>query len=142
MTLLLTLVFAGPSEAKKNKARATRPAAASSHSKGKSKRARARREVAQKGSRGKKSVRGKYASRGRRGRHVARSRRSVRSSQSSSDQIASAAPRPAPGIPTERVTEIQSANLLKKLGVPKRSSDGYAVPVNRVSENEKKKTPL
>ncbi len=32
-----------------------------------------------------------------------------------------------------------SASTLKRLGVPKRSSDGYAVPVNRISENEKKK---
>jgi hypothetical protein len=32
-----------------------------------------------------------------------------------------------------------SASTLKKLGVSKRSSDGYAVPVNRISENEKRK---
>jgi peptidoglycan hydrolase-like protein with peptidoglycan-binding domain len=36
-------------------------------------------------------------------------------------------------------TGLPSAPLLKKLGVPKRSSDGYAVPVNTVSENEKKR---
>lgn len=87
-------------------------------------------------------------------------------------------PRPAPGIPTERVTEIQNALIkagymdgppsgqydeptidamkqyqarsgmrgtgmpsalaLKKLGVSKRSNDGYAVPVTSVSQNEKK----
>ena len=35
-------------------------------------------------------------------------------------------------------TGTPSALLLKKLGVPKRSSDGYAVPVNTVSEAEKK----
>jgi peptidoglycan hydrolase-like protein with peptidoglycan-binding domain len=92
--------------------------------------------------------------------------------------IASGTPRPAPGIPAERITEIQSAlikagylegpatglydestidamkefqaknkwsqtglpsaALLKKLGVSKRSNDGYAVPVNRVSETDKK----
>ena len=32
-----------------------------------------------------------------------------------------------------------SASTLKKLGVAKRSNDGYAVPVNRISENDKKK---
>jgi hypothetical protein len=36
-------------------------------------------------------------------------------------------------------TGLPSALLLKKLGVPKRSSDGYAVPVNAVSEAEKKR---
>ena len=35
-------------------------------------------------------------------------------------------------------TGLPSAPLLKKLGVPKRSNDGYAVPVNTVSESEKK----
>jgi len=84
-----------------------------------------------------------------------------------------------PGIPSERVTEIQnalikanflegpasgqyddatigamkqfqaangmsqtglpSAPLLKRLGVTKRSNDGYAVPVNSVSQTEKKR---
>lgn len=34
-----------------------------------------------------------------------------------------------------------SASTLKKLGVPKRSNDGYAVPVNRISENDKKPVP-
>jgi peptidoglycan hydrolase-like protein with peptidoglycan-binding domain len=87
--------------------------------------------------------------------------------------------RPAPGIPQERITEIQtaliktgfldgpasglyddatidaikqyqaqngmpqtglpSARFLKRLGVSKRSNDGYAVPVNAVSESEKKR---
>ena len=32
-----------------------------------------------------------------------------------------------------------SASTLKKLGVSKRSNDGYAMPVNRISENDKKK---
>ena len=39
------------------------------------------------------------------------------------------------------VTGLPSAPALKKLGVPKRSGDGYAVPVNRVSESEKKQSP-
>lgn len=37
-------------------------------------------------------------------------------------------------------TGLPSAALLKKLGVPKRSNDGYAVPVNTVSETEKKRS--
>lgn len=37
-------------------------------------------------------------------------------------------------------TGLPSATLLKKLGVPKRSNDGYAVPVNSVSQTEKKRT--
>lgn len=36
-------------------------------------------------------------------------------------------------------TGLPSALLLKRLGVPKRSNDGYAVPVNTVSEAEKKR---
>ena len=36
-------------------------------------------------------------------------------------------------------TGLPSAPLLKRLGVPKHSNDGYAVPVNAVSENEKKR---
>jgi len=39
------------------------------------------------------------------------------------------------------VTGLPSAAVLKKLGVPKRSNDGYAVPVNSVSESEKKRSP-
>ena len=38
-------------------------------------------------------------------------------------------------------TGLPSAPVLKKLGVAKRSNDGYAVPVNRVSETEKKPAP-
>ena len=34
-----------------------------------------------------------------------------------------------------------SAPLLKKLGVSKRSNDGYAAPVNAVTESEKKRPP-
>jgi len=36
-------------------------------------------------------------------------------------------------------TGLPSAPFLKKLGVSKRSNDGYAVPVNAVSETEKKR---
>src|SRR5262245_10237578 len=38
-------------------------------------------------------------------------------------------------------TGLPSAPVLKKLGVSKRSNDGYAVPVNRVSETEKSRPP-
>jgi peptidoglycan hydrolase-like protein with peptidoglycan-binding domain len=38
-------------------------------------------------------------------------------------------------------TGTPSAASLKKLGVSKRSNDGYAVPVNSLSEGEKKRTP-
>jgi len=115
-----------------------------------------------------------YAARGRRSRHAGRSRRQV-VAQPVDPSVSS---RPAPGISTERVTEIQSALIkagyldgpasgqydeptidgmkkfqarnglpatgmpsapaLKKLGVSKRSNDGYAVPVTSVSENKKK----
>jgi N-acetylmuramoyl-L-alanine amidase len=37
-------------------------------------------------------------------------------------------------------TGLPSARLLKKLGVSKRSNDGYAVPVTRVSETDKKRS--
>jgi peptidoglycan hydrolase-like protein with peptidoglycan-binding domain len=38
-------------------------------------------------------------------------------------------------------TGLPSAQALKKLGVPKRSNDGFAVPVTRVSETDKKHPP-
>lgn len=38
-------------------------------------------------------------------------------------------------------TGMPSAPLLKKLGVSKRSNDGYAVPVNSVSQGDKKRSP-
>lgn len=179
LALLMTLVSADAASAKK-KSRPSRAAFRSlvkKNVKRKVKRGRVIREV----SRTKKSARGKYAVRGRRGRRLARSRRSSRRSQPQ-DVIAAGASRPAPGIPTERVTEIQnalikagymdgpasgqyddatidamkqyqannglaqtglpSATVLKKLGVPKRSNDGYAVPVNRVSETEKKRPEM
>src|ERR1044071_6741627 len=93
VALLLTLLFADASYAKK-KSRPSR-GASRSHVKGKSTRARKGREVARKDSRAKKGVRGKYASRRRRGRHLAHRR--GRSFQPQ-EQIASGAPRPAPGI--------------------------------------------
>jgi putative peptidoglycan binding protein len=37
-------------------------------------------------------------------------------------------------------TGLPSAPLLKKLGVPKRPNDGYAVPVNSVSQSDKKRS--
>lgn len=38
-------------------------------------------------------------------------------------------------------TGTPSAASLKKLGVPKRSNDGFAIPVNSLGEGEKKRTP-
>lgn len=127
------------------------------------------------------------SSRTRRGRtsYVARSRRGRQSSRARNRRQYVAqpidptvSPRPAPGISTERATEIQkalikggymdgpasgqydeatidamkqfqarsgvsptgmpSALTLKKLGVSKRSNDGYAVPVTSISETQKK----
>jgi len=40
---------------------------------------------------------------------------------------------PASGMP--------SAHTLKKLGVTKRSNDGYAVPINSATEDQKKPAP-
>ncbi|MEK6304303.1 MAG: peptidoglycan-binding domain-containing protein [Acidobacteriota bacterium] len=117
-----------------------------------------------------------YAARGRRGRHPSRSRSRRQVVAQSVDSAVIA--RPAPGISTERATEIQnalikasyldgpasgqyddptiaamkqfqarsglpatgmpSAPALKKLGVSKRSNDGYAMPVTSVSEKQKK----
>jgi hypothetical protein len=117
-----------------------------------------------------------YLARGTRGRHSSRSRgRRYYAAQPVDPTVTS---RPAPGIPSERVTEIQNALIkagyldgppsgqydeptidamkrfqsksgmsgtgmpsalaLKKLGVSKRTNDGYAVPVTSVSENKKK----
>ncbi|HSE37203.1 MAG TPA: peptidoglycan-binding domain-containing protein [Blastocatellia bacterium] len=131
-------------------------------------------------SRRQKGGRKNQAVRGKRGRRLASSRRRNRTRYEAEPIVASSAPRPAPGIPAERVTEIQtalikagymdgpasglydestvdamkefqakhglsqtglpSASLLKKLGVPKGSNDGYAVPVTRVSETDKKRS--
>lgn len=152
----------------------TRSKGASSRSsiKRAAKRGKSRSVDSRRGKRGRNEV----AVRGRRGRRLGR--RSQR--RRSEPQIVMAGtPRAAPGIPTERVAEIQtalikagymdgpatglyddatieamkefqaknglsqtglpSAHLLKKLGVSKRSNDGYALPVNRVSETDKKK---
>ena len=38
-------------------------------------------------------------------------------------------------------TGLPSAALLKKLGVPKRPNDGYAVPVRKVASESEKKRP-
>ncbi len=174
LALLMTLLSADVASAKKS-----RPSRAASrgHVKRDARHGRAGRAV----SRREKRRGSKYAVRGRRGRHLARSSRHTRTRYEPQATVASGASRPAPGIPTERVTEMQnalikagymdgpasgqyddatieamkqfqadnglsqtglpSAPLLKKLGVPKRSNDGYAVPVNSVSQTEKKRTP-
>lgn len=144
---------------------------------------RERREMARGDGRG--LVREKVVVRGRHGRKLVRYRY-VRRAEPETTAAAPRPPAPRPtggGIPTERVTEIQtalikagylegpasgqydddtiqamkqfqaanrlsgsgmpSASTLKKLGVSKRSNDGYAVPINRISENDKKKpSPL
>lgn len=168
IAVLMTLVSADVAAAKK-KARSSR-ASSRSHLKRVAPHGRASRAV----SRREKRARGKYAVRRKRGRLLARSRRQSRGKYEPQPAIAPVASRPAPGISTERVTQIQnaliksgymdgpasglyddatieamkqfqaknglsqtglpSASLLKKLGVPKRSNDGYAVPVNTVSE--------
>ncbi len=172
LALLLTLVSADVASAKKSRSsRAARGQVKRDARRGRSNRALSRRE---------KRGRETYAVHGRRGRRLARSRGRGRTRYESQPIVASGAPRPAPGIPAERVTQIQnalikagymdgpasglydditidamkqfqakngmsqtglpSAPLLKKLGVPKRSNDGYAVPVNSVSETEKKRS--
>jgi hypothetical protein len=173
LALLLTLVSADVASAKKSRSSraASRGQVKRDARGGRSNRALSRREK-----RGRKT----YAVHGRRGRRLARSRGRGRTRYEPQAVVASGAPRPAPGIPAERVTQIQnalikagymdgpasglyddvtidamkqfqaknglsqtglpSAPLLKKLGVPKGSNDGYAVPVNRVSETEKKRS--
>jgi len=163
--LLLTLVNADIASAKR------------SHSKKSSRSKRESRGGRSASKRGKKD-RQDVAVRGKRGRRLARSRGRRRGRSDYQPVISSGSSRPAPGIPPERITELQnalikagymdgpatgmydddtinamkefqakngmsqtglpSAPLLKKLGVPKRSNDGYAVPVNSVSEHEKK----
>ena len=174
LALLITLVSVDVASAKK------------SRSKGASSRSGVKRD-ARRGSTRASSARDKrgrktYAVRGKRGRRLARSRgrNSGRSRYESQPIISSGSSRPAPGIPAERVMEIQnalikngyldgpasglyddvtidamkefqaknglsqtgmpSARLLKKLGVPKSSNDGYAVPVKSVSETGQKRT--
>lgn len=173
IALLMTLVNAEAASAKKS--RSGRSVSRSQVKRG-AYRSRASRATSRRERRGGK----RYATRGRHGRRAGRARLS-RSRHESSDVASSNASRPAPGIPAERVTEIQnalikagyldgpasgaydeatieamkqyqadnglprtglpSAPVLKKLGVAKRSNDGYAVPVNAVSEAEKKKAP-
>ncbi len=172
IALLMTLVCADAASAKRSP---SRRASSETSVKAKSHRGRTGRDV----SRNRRRGRGKYAVRRRRGRHLARS---YRRSSGFQPQDAGSSTRPAPGIPTERVTEIQNALIkagyldgpasgqyddatteamkefqaanglpqtglpsaiaLKRLGVPKRSNDGYAVPVNSVSETDKKRAPM
>jgi hypothetical protein len=174
LALLMTLVSVDDASAKKARSKGS----ARSGVKRDSRRGRAGRAVSSRDKRGRKT----YAVRGRRGRRLARSRGrgQGRARYESQPIIASGSPRPAPGIPVERVTEIQnalikagyldgpasglyddvtidamkqfqaknglsqtglpSARLLKKLGVSKRSNDGYAVPVKSVSETDQKRT--
>jgi hypothetical protein len=168
----MTLISADVTSAKKSRSKG-----ASSHSRIKrvARRGRPSRALSRREKRGSKIL----AIRGKRGRRLARSRRRSRTRYESQPIVAAGVPRPAPGIPAERVTEIQnalikagymdgpasglyddatidamkqfqaknglsqtglpSAPLLKRLGVPKRSNDGYAVPVNSVSETDKKR---
>jgi len=162
----MTLVGADVASAKKSRRASSRTNARRDSRKGRASAATSRQK------RGRKNL----AVRGKRGRRLAR-RRGRRSEPQVI--VAPGVPRPSPGIPAERVTEIQnalikagfldgpasglydddtidavkqyqaqngmsqtglpSAPLLKRLGVPKRSNDGYAVPVNSVSETEKKR---
>ena len=173
LALLLTLVSADVASAKKS--RSSRAA-----SRGQVKRDARHGRSSHVLSRRERRERKTYAVHGRRGRRLARSRGRSRTRYEPQAVVASGGPRPAPGIPAERVTQIQnalikggfmdgpasglyddltidamkqfqakngmsqtglpSAPLLKKLGVPKRSNDGYAVPVNSVSETEKKRS--
>jgi hypothetical protein len=171
LAMAMTLLSANITPAKKSRSNRASP--------GRQVKRDARRgRVSKASSRRERRGRRALAVRGKRGRTPARSRARSRSYEPQV-VIAPSAPRPAPGIPPERVTEIQnalikagfmdgpatgmyddatidamkdyqarngmsqtglpSAPLLKRLGVPKRSNDGYAVPVTRVSETEKKR---
>ena len=172
LAMLMTLISADVAFAKKTRSKGS---SSRSHAKREARRGRSGRALSRREKRGRKAV----AVRGKRGRRLARSRGRSRARYESQPIVASGVPRPAPGIPPERVTEIQtalikagymdgpasglyddatieamkefqarngmsqtglpSAPLLKKLGVPKRSNDGYAVPVNSVSETDKKR---
>ena len=173
LALLMTLVSADVASAKKSRSKGV---SSSSRAKRDTRRNRPSRTVSGREKRGRKTL----AVRGKRGSRLARSRGRSRPRYESQPIVAVVTPRPAPGIPPERVTELQtalikagfmdgpasglyddatidamkqfqsknglsqtglpSAPLLKKLGVPKRSNDGYAVPVKSVSENDKKRT--
>ena len=172
LALLMTLVSADVASAKKSRSRG---ASSRSQVKRDARRGRPSRALSRRERRERKTV----AIRGKRGRRLARSRGRSRARYEPQPLVAAGVPRPAPGIPAERVTQLQnalikagymdgpasglyddatieamkgfqakngmsqtglpSAALLKKLGVPKRSDDGYAVPVNTVSETEKKR---
>jgi putative peptidoglycan binding protein len=172
LALLMTLVSADIASAKKSRSKGV---SSRSGIKRDARRARPGRALSRREKRGRKTL----AVRGKRGRRLARTRRRSRSRYQSQPIAAAGVPRPAPGIPAERITEIQnalikagyldgpasglyddativamkrfqsknglsqtglpSATLLKKLGVPKRSNDGYAVPVNTVSEADRKR---
>lgn len=173
IALLMTMASADIASAKKSRSRRV---ASTSHAK---RETRGKRGVRAAVSRRDRRGRDVYATRGRRGRRLARSRRYA-SRREPEVAATSGVSRPMPGIPSERVTEIQnalikanflegpasgqyddatigamkqfqaangmsqtglpSAPLLKRLGVPKRSNDGYAVPVNSVSQTDKKRT--
>ena len=166
LTLLMMFVTADAAAAKKSRSKASSSRSQVKRDAGRSRSTKAR---SSRDKRGNKAV----ASRGKRGRRGRSSRREM------SETVASGSSRPSPGIPQERVTEIQtalikagfldgpatgqyddatvdaikqyqgqngmpqtglpSAPFLKRLGVSKRSNDGYAVPVNAVSETEKKR---
>jgi len=167
LTLLMMFVTADAAAAKKSRSKASSSRSQVKRDAGRSRSTKAR---SSRDKRGNKAV----ASRGKRGRRGGRGPR-----REMSETAASGSSRPSPGIPQERVTEIQtalikagfldgpatgqyddatvdaikqyqgqngmpqtglpSAPFLKRLGVPKRSNDGYAVPVNAVSETEKKR---
>lgn len=173
LAMLMTLLSAGITPAKKSR---SNRASSGSQVKRDVRRGRVSKASSRRERRGRKAL----AVRGKRGRSYARSRERTRTRYEPQVVIAPSTPRPAPGIPPERVTEIQnalikagfmdgpptgqyddatidaikdyqarnglsqtglpSAPLLKKLGVPKRSNDGYAVPVTSVSETEKKRS--
>ena len=168
LTIPILLVLFEPNAIAKKRSRSGR---ATVHA-GRDSRGKARRVQAGRGRHGRTA----YAASGTRGRRSTRSRgRKYYAAQPVDSTVTS---RPAPGIPSERVTEIQNALIkagyfdgppsgqydeqtidamkrfqsksgmpgngmpsalaLKKLGISKRTNDGYAVPVTSVSENEKK----
>jgi putative peptidoglycan binding protein len=167
--LVLLMTFATVDAASSKKSR-SKGSSSGSHNKRDAGRSRSTRAQSSRDKRGKA-----VASRGKRGRRDARGHSSRREPQ----EVSTGTLRSGPGIPPERVTEIQtalikvgfldgpatglyddatidavkqyqaqngmqqtglpSAPFLKRLGVSKRSNDGYAVPVNAVSETEKKR---
>ena len=171
LTIPLLLALIEPNATAKKRSRSGK---ATVHA-GRDSRGKARRGRVQATSRGRRG-RTAYVARGTRGRHSTRSRSRRYYAAQPVDSIVTS--RPAPGIPSERVTEIQNALIkagyldgppsgqydeptigamkqfqsksglpgngmpsalaLKKLGVSKRTNDGYAVPVTSVSQNEKK----